>query len=121
MSTSPPPSPTGGIRWHLTLHRPNDDYSPETRGQEGSFLETLQEHFAWLQERHRDGRVVFSGANLEIGLGVIVYARLSTAEVEADVATEPMLAAGIRKVEVLPFDLHQALGVGTFSLPGPPG
>lgn len=116
-----PPSaiPPGSTQWHLTLHHAGESFG--THSLDGDFLALLKRHFAWLRERHDDGRVLFSGPNRKTGLGIIVYVRLSTAEVEADVATEPMVAAGLRTVEIIPWDVAQVLGMGSFELHRPPG
>ena len=111
------PTPATETQWHFTLHSANDEFRRAAAALDDAFFSTFEKHWAWLRERHADGRILFSGPNMKTMMGIIVYARLSTEEVESDLQTEPFVAAGWRTVEVLRWDVHQIMGIGRFALP----
>lgn len=114
------PIPRQGVQWHLTLHHGGDSFLEAIEKRDPRLHSALQEHFTWLRERHNSGRVLFSGPSSDAKMGIVLYANLSTAEVEADVQTEPFVKAGFRTVEVIPWDIHEAFGLGRFSVEPPP-
>ena len=119
MQASPIAEPTqpGATQWHLTLHSATDEFRRAAAARDDAIVSTLEAHLAWNRERHLDGRILFSGPNMQTMMGIIVYGRLSTEEVESDLETEPFIAAGWRTVEVIQWDVHQIMGIGSFALP----
>ena len=97
---SPHPSRRG---WFLTLHR----WAVDPR----EALPRLGEHRSWVLRQHDAGNIVISGPTPDRALGIMVFRSTSQAEVEAILRSEPWIAAGERTVEIIPWDVHELLGV----------
>ena len=94
------------MTWHLTLHR-------WTEGRERS-RELLEAHLSWMREQQRSGRVLIAGPTPDLETGIVVFGHASGEEVDRICATEPFIAAGLRRYERIPWDVHHLLGVGGF-------
>jgi uncharacterized protein YciI len=94
------------VTWHLTLHR-------WTEGRERS-RELLEAHLSWMREQQRSGRVLIAGPTPDLETGIVVFGHASGEEVDRICATEPFIAAGLRRYERIPWDVHHLLGVGGF-------
>lgn len=89
--------------WFLTLHR----WAVDPR----QALSRLEEHRAWVLRQHRAGNILISGPTPDRSLGIMLFRGDSQADVEALLGTEPWIAAGERTVEVIPWDVHELLGM----------
>ena len=79
------------------------------------------ENLAWMKEQHDAGRVLFSGPTTE-GVGIWVLRGSSKDEVTAVLQTHPWVKDGLRDVsQIYEWNVVQALGVGRFEGPPPPG
>lgn len=96
--------------WYLALYRWTGD------GPAG--MELLGAHLEWNRRHHEAGRLLFSGPAEDYALGIMVFrgGQETRAEIEALCATEPLVAAGHRTVEVLAWDVRQVLGAGPFTV-----
>jgi uncharacterized protein YciI len=97
--------------WYLTLHRWVGD-------RHEAINTSLDDHLAWMREQHLAGKVLFSGPSLDGELGIIVFGHMSRAEFDDLCGHEPFVARGYRSFEVIPWELHQLLGVGGFDVKG---
>ena len=61
--------------------------------------------------QHRAGNILISGPTPDRSLGIMLFRGDSQADVEALLGTEPWIAAGERTVEVIPWDVHELLGM----------
>ncbi|WP_216825833.1 YciI family protein [Ruegeria sp. EL01] len=64
-------------------------------------------HVDWLKERDLEGRVVATGAQLPLGSGgVQIFAAANLEEMEAMLATDPLVAGGVTENWVFEFQLN---------------
>ncbi len=78
-------------------------------------------NLAWMKENHDNGNVLFSGPTQQ-GVGIWVLRASSMDAARALVATHPWVEAGLRDVsEIYEWNVQQALGIGRFEGPAPPG
>ncbi|BBZ27555.1 hypothetical protein MMAD_18500 [Mycolicibacterium madagascariense] len=79
--------------------------------------ESVGEHLAWMRAQHERGTVLISGPSADGALGIYVI-RAASFQRATDIAgTDPLsLAEGVR-VEVIDWNVHQILGIGSFEPP----
>jgi uncharacterized protein YciI len=95
--------------WYLTLHRWVGD-------REEAIKTSRDDHLAWMREQQFAGRVLISGPSHDGDLGIIVFAHMSRADLDALCRQEPFVARGQREYEVVEWVVHQLLGVGGFDV-----
>lgn len=79
------------------------------------------ENLAWMKEQHEAGRCLFTGPTTE-GVGIWVFRGANKDEVSALLQTHPWVKDGMRDVsEIYEWNVQQALGIGRFEGPPPPG
>ena len=67
----------------------------------------MREHVAWLDEHYAAGRFLVSGRRIPRTGGVILARGDDRAEIEALVASDPFVAAGVATCEVIRFRASQ--------------
>jgi uncharacterized protein YciI len=93
--------------WYLTLHRWIGERAD---------MDLIAEHLTWMREQQRAGKVLIAGPTPDLTLGIIVFGHMTQDELHELCATEPLIAAGLRTVEVYPWEVHHLLGIGGFNL-----
>jgi len=93
----------GEHRWFLTLHR----WAVDRR----EAMPLLSEHRAWVLKQHRAGNITISGPSADRSLGIMVVRARDSAAASQLLREEPWLARGMRTVEIIPWDVHELLGV----------
>lgn len=76
------------------------------------------EHFAWMRRQHLDGSVLISGPTPDRTMGIYVVRAESDAAARTIADSDPFHLHGLRQYKLLPWEVHQMLGLGPFSLPG---
>jgi uncharacterized protein YciI len=76
---------------------------------------SLDEHLAWVQRAHENGSVVMSGPSADRRGAIYVVRSGSLEEAQALMDADPFSSAGCTSVELIEWEVHQLLGVGTFS------
>lgn len=96
--------------WHLALFR--------WAGPRAAAMGVLGEHLAWNRRQHAAGRLLFSGPSDDMELGIMVFGEAAgdREAVTELCASEPFVAGGHRSVEIIAWEVHQALGQGAFSV-----
>jgi hypothetical protein len=98
--------------WYLCVSRP--------RGEEPALLERIRElrpqHFQWLREQDAAGRLLFSGPTSDNRIGIMVVRARSLDDARRIFDSETWHAAGLRDYELHEWEVHQAVGVGTFTV-----
>jgi len=104
--------------WYLTVHH----WTGEQQTSIAAALadKTLETHLSWMREQQRAGTVLIAGPAKGFELGIIVFGHLSEDTVHELCRTEPLVAAGHRDYELIPWDVHHLLGIGEFELKPPP-
>jgi uncharacterized protein YciI len=74
------------------------------------------EHLAWMRGQHERGTVLISGPSPDGATGIYVLRVPSLEDAAALTATDPLVGDGVR-VEVIEWDVHQILGIGSFAPP----
>jgi uncharacterized protein YciI len=75
----------------------------------------LDEHLAWMQRQHELGSILLSGPTPDRAIGIYLIRAASRAEADQIAASDPFTAAGHCAAEVIEWEIHQILGIGTFS------
>ncbi len=75
---------------------------------------TLQEHLDWMKQRHADGSVLISGPARDHSVSLYLIKSASREEAEAIAAADPFTAGGECRFELIDWDVHQILGIGSF-------
>jgi uncharacterized protein YciI len=78
---------------------------------------TLAEHFVWMREQHETGRILISGPSEDRELGIYLIRAGSRDEAEGIAAGDPYTAAGDCAFDLIPWKIHQILGIGSFEAP----
>ncbi len=79
------------------------------------------QNLSWMKTNHDAGNVLFSGPTTQ-GVGIWVLRASSLDDAKALVAEHPWVKAGLRDVsEIYEWNVQQALGMGRFEGPAPPG
>jgi uncharacterized protein YciI len=66
-------------------------------------LAVVEEHWEFLLELHRTGRLVFAGRCYDGPFGIIVIRAADEADARATMAADPSVAAGVQSAELHPF------------------
>jgi uncharacterized protein YciI len=78
---------------------------------------SLAEHFVWMKEQHESGRILISGPSEDRELGIYLIRAGSRDEAEAIAAGDPYTVAGDCAFDLIPWKIHQILGIGSFEVP----
>lgn len=93
--------------WFLSFRR---DLLPRS-----DWTVTLDEHLAWVKERHEEGDVIISGPTPDRSISIALIRAHSLSEAEAIANGDPIAAQGFAHAEVLEWEVHQILGSGAFT------
>jgi uncharacterized protein YciI len=74
------------------------------------------EHLAWMRAQHESGTVVISGPSSDGATGIYVMRVSSHEDAAALAATDPLAGDGVR-LDIIDWDVHQMLGIGSFEPP----
>jgi uncharacterized protein YciI len=77
----------------------------------------LAEHFVWMREQHESGRILMSGPSEDREFGIYVIRAKSREEAEQIAAGDPYTAVGDCSFELINWEIHQILGIGSFEVP----
>lgn len=80
---------------------------------------SLAEHFVWMKEQHESGRILISGPGEDRTLGIYLIRAGSRAEAETVAAGDPYTVAGDCTFDLIHWNIHQILGIGSFEAPPP--
>lgn len=91
--------------WHLTLHTraPNDPTLTDAE---------VTAHLRWIKHQQLSGTMLFAGPSADGSLGIMVFGHMTESEVVRLCLTDPLIAGKRKSFEVIPWDVHQVLGVG---------
>jgi uncharacterized protein YciI len=91
--------------WHLILHTrgPSDETIDE---------DVRSEHLKWIKSQQLNGKMLFAGPSADGAVGIMVFGHLSESEVEQLCLDDPLIAGRRESFTVIPWDIHQVLGVG---------
>lgn len=76
------------------------------------------DHFVWMHAQHKQGTVIISGPTPDRSHGIYVVKAESEEEARQIADSDPFALAGVRTYDLYPWEVHQMLGIGPFSLPG---
>ncbi len=93
--------------WYLVLRRPT---MPRDQ-----WTVTLDQHLIWMKQQHQAGKILFSGPTTDRKYGVYVIRAESKPEAGQIAASDPYTAAGFCAFELVEWEVHQVMGVGTFT------
>ena len=93
--------------WYIVLSRslPEQEKNKELH---------YEEHRQWLEDQHREGRLLFSGPTADRAYGIYIMLAARKDEAEHSAAQDPHHRRGIRTMEVLEWNPHRA-----FRMDGP--
>ncbi len=95
--------------WYLILSRPQFALD--------KVMAQATPHLAWQREQHAAGNVLFSGPTPDRSMGIYVI-QAESAEAARKIAdTDPFHAQDLRAYELIEWEVHQAFGIGPFSVP----
>jgi uncharacterized protein YciI len=77
----------------------------------------LIEHLAWMRDQHERGSVLISGPSADGTAGVYVLRAPSRKDADALAAADPLAQDDRVRVEVIEWNVHQILGIGSFDPP----
>ena len=75
---------------------------------------TLLEHLEWMKSLHEDGTVIMSGPSRDRSVSLYLIKTDSLESAEEVAAADPFTAGGECRFELIEWDVHQILGVGSF-------
>ena len=78
---------------------------------------TLQEHLDWIKEQHEQGTVLISGPSKDRSVSLYVIRAESLEDAEAIAAADPFVVGGECRFELIEWEIHQILGIGSFVAP----
>ncbi len=81
----------------------------------GEWTVNLDQHLAWMKQQHESGRILFSGPTPDRKLGIYVIRAGSREEAERTAASDPYTEAGFCTFDLFESDVHQIMGVGSFT------
>jgi uncharacterized protein YciI len=93
--------------WFLALRRNLQPRSARTV--------SLDEHLAWMRDRHAQGSILLSGPSADRELGIYLIRAETRAAAEEIAASDPFTASGHCAFDMIEWEIHQVLGVGPFS------
>ena len=76
---------------------------------------SLDEHLAWVRKAHEAGSVIMSGPSADRRMAIYVVRAPSREAAQALMDDDPFTSAGCTSAELTEWEVHQLLGVGTFS------
>ncbi|MBY8856774.1 YciI family protein [Nocardia sp. CA2R105] len=79
----------------------------------------ITEHLAWMREQHRRGTVLISGPDSDRTASIYVLRVPSREDAVALADADPLARADPVRIEVIEWDVHQILGIGSFTPPSP--
>ena len=80
----------------------------------GEWKVTLQEHLDWIKSQHERGTVIMSGPSRDRSVSLYVIKTDSLESAEQVAAADPFTAGGECRFELIEWDVHQILGIGSF-------
>ena len=95
--------------WYIVLSRSK----PETEENKQIHYE---EHRLWLEEQHKNGRLLFSGPTSDGAYGIYIMVASSLAEAKSIAAQDSHHARGIRSMEVLEWDPRRAFRMDKYTI-----
>src|SRR5258706_7140191 len=76
---------------------------------------SLDEHLAWVRRAHEDGSVIMSGPATDRRMAIYVVRAPSRDAAQALMDADPFTSSGCTSAELTEWEVHQLLGLGTFS------
>ena len=98
------------MMWYLVLS--------ERLAEIAAVKEKTADHFRWMYAQHTAGNVLISGPTPDRTMGIYVIRAASESEARTIADSDPFHLHGLRQYRLLPWEVHQMLGIGPFSLPG---
>ncbi len=74
----------------------------------------VADHLAWMRDQHERGTVLISGPSSDGMTGIYVVRAASRPDAEALAATDPLALTAQTRIEVIDWQVHQILGIGSF-------
>ncbi len=90
--------------WYLVFTR-------NVKGKESELKDSVAAHRQWLDDQHRDGRLLFSGPTTDGGGGAYVMLAKSLDEARQLAASDPHHENGSRRMEIFEWRAHRAFGL----------
>lgn len=78
---------------------------------------TLQDHLDWMRDRHADGSVILSGPSADRSVSLYLIRADSVGAAEGIAAADPFTAGGECRFDLIEWEIHQMLGIGSFEAP----
>jgi uncharacterized protein YciI len=75
------------------------------------------EHLVWMRAQHERGTVLISGPSSDGTVGIYVVCAPSREDAAVLAASDPLAQDDRVRVELIEWDVHQMLGIGSFELP----
>ena len=94
------------MNWYLAIRRMQEPPA--------SWKDQLGAHLAWLHAQHDNGTVIMSGPSTDRSLGIYLMRAHDPQEAAQTARSDPLLASPGATVEIIEWQLHQILGVGSF-------
>jgi uncharacterized protein YciI len=94
------------MNWYLAIRRMTEP--------PGSWRDLLPAHLAWLKDQHDTGTIVMSGPGTDPSLGIYIMRAPGVAEAAQIVHADPLLQSQGATVDVIEWQVHQIMGIGTF-------
>ena len=96
------------MNFYLVLRRHASPVDDHTR---------VIEHLEWMRAQHERGTVLISGPSSDGAAGIYVLRAPSRKDAAALAASDPLAQDDRVRVEVIEWDIHQILGIGSFDPP----
>ena len=75
------------------------------------------EHLSWMRNQHDRGNVLMSGPSADGTAGIYIVRAPSRKDADALAAADPLARDDRVRVEVIEWQVHQILGIGSFDPP----
>ena len=95
--------------WYIVLSRSK----PEMKDDQQNHYD---EHRVWLEEQHKNGRLLFSGPTTDGAYGIYIMRASSLAEAKSIAAQDSHHARGIRSMEVFEWDPRRAFRMDKYTI-----
>lgn len=95
------------MSWYLAIRRMNRPFS--------DWRDRLADHLTWLQAQHERGSILISGPSADLALGLCVMRAASHQDAATIAASDPLAQDGLATVDIIDWQVHQVLGLGSFS------
>ena len=79
---------------------------------------SLDQHLVWMRARHEDGSIVMSGPAPGRGFAMYLIRAESEEKAKAIAAADPFTVAGDTTFDLIPWEIHQVIGIGPFTAGG---